>query len=169
MSATGKSTRETQVRGRPPKFQEARRPVTVTLPERVLTMLAAVSDDRAKAIVKSVEALIGGGKRASKAVELVEVIPGRALIVVGPSRSLRQSSWLRMAEIAPGRYLLVLPSGTPVEVLEVEIQDMVDKLGPDEGGERALLTELRALLAQQRHSKTIFKAELVFIDLPANR
>ena len=70
--------------GRPPKFREARRPVTVTLPERVLKTLEAVNPDRALAIVKCVDAVAGKGEHAAKPVELVEVLPGKALIVVGP-------------------------------------------------------------------------------------
>ena len=119
--------------------------------------------------MKCIEAVTGTGDRALKVVELVEVIPGKALIVVGPSRLLHKISWLRMAEIAPGRYLLVLPSGTPVEVLEVEIQDLIDKLGSDEKTERHLLSELRATLVDQRRRRTVSKAELVFIDIRAKR
>ena len=43
--------------GRPAKFAEPSRPVTVTLPERILDLLAAVDSDRAQAIVKTVEAI----------------------------------------------------------------------------------------------------------------
>ena len=138
----------------------------MTLPDRVLKELESVSRDRAEAIVKCVDAVKGAGRHALKAVELVEVIPGKALIVVGPSRLLKQIQWLRLVEIAPARYLLVLPSGTPVEMLEVEIQDVVDNLEPGAESERQLLSELRTLLAHQRHRKTISKAELVFIDIP---
>lgn len=153
--------------GRPPKFQEASRPITVTLPERVLKALESVSGDRAEAIVKCVEAVVGKGSDVLPAVELIEVIPGKALIVVGPSRLLKQTGWLRMAEIGPARYLLVLPSGTPVETLEVGIQDLIERLTPDEEGERRILSELRALLADQRRQKMVSKAELVFVDLPS--
>lgn len=165
MSATQKKS----VGGRPPKFHEASRPITVTLPERVLQKLEVVNHDRAQSIVKCVEAVTGEGGRALKPVELIEVVPGKALIVVGPSRSLRHVGWLRLVEIAPARYLLVLPTGTPVEALEVEIQDFIDNLKPDEKEEHDLLTELHTLLANQRRQKTVSKAELVFIDVPKKR
>ena len=45
-----KSRVEKHPGGRPAKFAEPSRPVTVTLPERVLQLLAAVDADRAKAI-----------------------------------------------------------------------------------------------------------------------
>ena len=105
--------------GRPPKYREARRPITVTLPERILQGLYAIHPDRCKAIVKCVETVMGTEKGYPfKRVELIEVIPGKALIVVGKSPSLQRIEWLRLVEIASFRYLLVLPSGMAVEALE---------------------------------------------------
>ena len=151
--------------GRPPKFHEASRPVTVTLPERTLGRLEAVSPDRAKAIVKCVEAAIGGHNQSREPVELVEVLPGKALIVVGPSRLLGRISWLRRVEMAPARYLLVLPVGTSVESLEVEILDLMNTLGPKDADERDLLEKLHALLGDNRRRRAISKAELIFVDV----
>ena len=151
--------------GRPPKYDEACRPITVTLPERVLLNLQSVSPDRSRAIVKCVEAVTGIGDRPLKPVELVEVAPGKALIVVRPSRSLTQIAWLRLVEIAPTRYLLVLPTGTPVEALEVAINDLLGNLDPDDE-DAALLTELRNVIGYQRRGQTISKAELLFVDVP---
>ena len=161
-----KATENRNAGGRPPKFAEARRPITVTLPERILRKLQSVNRDRSRAIVKCAEAVTGEGEHPLKPVELVEVAPGKALIVVGPSRSLAQIEWLRLVEIAPARYLLVLPSGTPVEVLEVAISDLLENLGQD-GGERVLLAGLQDILTLQRRGRTITKAELVFVDVPS--
>lgn len=124
-----------------------------------------MSHDRAKAIAKCVEAVVGGGSKSRKSVELIEVLPGKGLIVVGPSRQLRKISWLRLVEIAPARYLLIFPSGTPVEQLEVGLHDLLENLAPDESDERHLLEELRNLLTCQRRAKSVTKAELVFVDL----
>jgi hypothetical protein len=168
MKSKLKTTEREIVGGRPPKFREARRPITVTLPERILRDLESLNRDRAKAIVKCVEAVTGTGNRTVKLVEMVEVSPGKALIVVGPSRSLAQLSWLRMVEIMPARFLLVLPSGIPVDRLEVEIHDLIEDLGPADSDDRALLDELHGLISQQRRRKTISKAELVFVDIPQN-
>ena len=151
--------------GRPPKFREARRPITVTLPERVLTKLAGVNHDRARAIVACVEAVAGSGENAKKPVELVEVVPGKALIVVGPCRALRKITWLRLVEISPARFLLVLPTGTPVDSLEVAILDLIEKQVPGDPGERSLLEELRTLIRSERRRKAVTKAELVFVDI----
>lgn len=161
-----KNVSRTIAGGRPPKFHEERRPITVTLPERILRSLEALNGDRARAIVKCVEAVTGVVNRTVKPVELLEVSPGKALIVVGPSNALAQLSWLRMVEITPARYLLVLPSGIPVDSLEVEIHDLITKGGSTDSAERNLLEELHGLIGQQRRRKTISKAELVFVDVP---
>lgn len=153
--------------GRPPKYSEARRPVTVTLPERILQDLHAINHDRSRAIVKCVETVMANGDRPFKPVELIELTPGKALIVVGPSSSLQQIEWLRLVEIAPLRYLLVLPSGTAIEVLEVAIQDLLRDLDPD-SSESVLLKELMDLIGQQRRGRSITKAELLFVDIPGS-
>lgn len=152
--------------GRPPKFRESRKPITVTLPNRVLKALELVNPDRAVAIVKCVEAVVGVGTKGRFSVELVEVLPGKSLIVVGSCRSLHHLDWLRLVEIAPARFLLVLPTGMPVERLEVELNDLLDGLDPAEVDERALLAGLREIVVQQRRQKKVSKAEMLFIDKP---
>jgi hypothetical protein len=153
--------------GRPPKYSEARRPITVTLPERILQDLHSINHDRSRAIVKCVETVMAKGDHPFKPVELIELTPGKALIVVGPSSSLQQIEWLRLVEIAPLRYLLVIPSGTAVEVLEVTIQDLLTNLDPN-SSESVLLKELLDVISQQRRGRSISKAELLFVDIPGS-
>ena len=57
LKQSAKSSVEKNRGGRPAKFAEPSRPITVTLPERVLNLLAAVDPDRAKAITRLVDAL----------------------------------------------------------------------------------------------------------------
>ena len=128
-------------------------------------MLNTVNHDRSRAIVKCVEAISGIGDSPLKPIELIEVIPGKALIVVRPSQALSQIKWLRLVEISPARYLLVIPSGTQVEVLEVAIHDLLNEMGPDHD-ERPLLTELQQIIGHQRRQLSISKGELLFVDIP---
>ena len=160
------STEKGKAGGRPPKFNEDRHPITVTLPDRILHKLQSVNPDRCRAIVTCVEAVTGEGDRPLKPIELIEVAPGKALIVVGPSRSLMQIEWLRLVVIAPARYLLVLPSGTPIELLEVTIHDLLKNLAQNDD-ERVLLTELLDIIGRQRREQTISKAELLFVHVPS--
>jgi hypothetical protein len=154
--------------GRPPKYSESRRPITVTLPERILRDLQSINHDRSRAIVKCVETIMANGDRSFKPVELIELTPGKALILVGPSSSLKQIEWLRLVEITPLRYLLIIPTGTAVEVLEVTIQDLLRKVEPN-SSESVLLEELLDVISHHRRGRLISKAELLFVDIPASR
>jgi hypothetical protein len=125
-----------------------------------------VSSDRAQAIVKCVEAVVGSDRDLAKPVELVNVLPGKALIVVGPSKSLNRIHWLRRIEISPTRYLLVLPSGMSVESMELAIIELMENIGSDDQDEHALLKELRRVISYQRHENAISKGEIVFVSMP---
>ena len=169
MNARMKTQSRSTSAGRPPKFRETTRPVTVTLPMRILQQLGAVNPDRAQAIVRVTEAVTGGGHRRFKPVELVEVSPGKAIIVVGPCASLRAIGWLQLVEIARGRSLLVIPSGTAVDALEVAIMDLLDPTNSIGEDERSLLTELRDQLVRLRRGHRISKAEIILFDIARRR
>jgi len=152
--------------GRPPKFREPRRPVTVTLPERTLRLLAAVDRDRARAIVRVTDATLPSADTAdSRLVEVVEILPGIGIILVGPSRYLKQIPWLRLVELAPGRLLLSIPSGTPVESLEIAVHDLLEAVPATESRERAILEGLHALIRRLRRGRSLSKAEMLFVDM----
>ena len=57
-------------------------------------------------------------------------MPGVGIILVGVSRCLRQIPWLRLVEVAPARFLLSIPSGTPVELLEIALDDLREAVPP---------------------------------------
>jgi hypothetical protein len=148
--------------GRPPKFQEARRPVTVTLPESTLVRLASIDADRARAIVKLTDAVIADHAK-HKPVELVEVAPGLCVILVGPSRLLQKIKWLRLVEVAPMRFLLTIPLGTSVDSLELAIGDLLEEVKPHDEWEHSTLVGLRDLIRRLRRHGELSKAEMLFI------
>ena len=152
-------------RGRPPKFCEPRHPVTMTLPQRILDQLAEIDPDRTTAVVKVTEAVVGTNNKHFKPVELVEMAPGKSLIVVGPSTVLKQIPWLKLIEITPARYLLTLPSGTPIEVLEVALRDLFHnpELQKNEH-ENIILSKLLNLIGHQRRTRRLSKAEILIIE-----
>ena len=152
--------------GRPPKFREPRRPVTITLPERTLRLLAAVDRDRARAVVRVTDAAVASADGSeSRLVEVVEILPGIGIILVGASRYLRQIPWLRLVELAPGRLLLSIPSGTPVESLEIAVHDLLETVSTAESRERAILEGLHALIRRLRRGRSLSKAEMLFVDM----
>jgi hypothetical protein len=150
-------------RGRPHKFREPGRPVTVTLPERTLARLAQIDSDRARAIVKATDATIHSGEERNLP-ELVEVAPGTSVILVGPSRCLQGIEWLRLMEIAPARYLLTIPSGTPVDSLELALVDLLESAAPEDPWERSVLQRLRNLMGTLRRGSELLKAEVLLIQ-----
>ncbi|HXV81642.1 MAG TPA: hypothetical protein VEG60_17315 [Candidatus Binatia bacterium] len=154
-------------KGRPPKFKEARRPVTVTLPESTLARLATIDPDRARAIVKASHAAMPGDVKERKPVELIEVMPGLGIIMVGPSRYLQTIKWLRLIELAPLRFLVTIPTGTAVDSLELELVDLLQNVKPDEKWEMSLLEDLRDLMRNLRLEGKLRKAELLFVDTNA--
>jgi hypothetical protein len=137
----------------------------MTLPERILTQLADIDPDRTRAVVKVTEAVAGKGRGGFRPVELIEMAPGRSLIVVGPSTVLKKIPWLKRIEIAPARYLLMVPSGTPIEALEVALGDLLhDTAAAKNDRENAVLHELVDIISQQRRTKRLSKAEILIID-----
>ena len=150
-------------KGRRPKFNEPRKPITVTLPERTLAQLRAIDADRARAIAKLAD-YRSAVPTAAPAVEVVKAAPGLGIIVVGPLRSLQRIEFLRMAEVVPGHFLLTIPSGTPSGSLEMEIVDLLDELSPEDEDERPLLQKLRGILNAQRRKKSVSKREILLIS-----
>jgi hypothetical protein len=148
--------------GRPAKFQEPSRPITVTLPERVLGSLAKVDADRARAIVKATEALM---QKDKKPVELVEVAQGLAVIVVDRNQYLHRIPWLRLVEIAPARFLLCIPPGTPVDSLEIAIMDLLESCPEEDKEDRRSLSQLLEVVRNQRLKQSIFKTEILLVRL----
>ena len=151
-------------KGRRPKFDEPRKPITVTLPERTLAQLRAIDADRARAIVKLAD-YRAAVPTAAPTVDVVKAAPGLGLIVVGPLRSLQRVEFLRMTEVVPGHFLLTIPSGTPSGSLEMEIVDLLDDLPPEDEDERPLLQKLRQILHAQRKKKAVSKREILLISV----
>lgn len=148
--------------GRPPKFREERRPVSMTLPLRVLEILKSVNSDRARAVVKLAEA--AGGEDNRKLAEIVEVAPRRGLIVVAKSRILESIEGLHLVEIAPGRYLITVKANLSLESIEVQVEDKIEEETEDLR-ERKLLKELLSHIRHQRRRRAVSKEELLVISI----
>jgi hypothetical protein len=151
--------------GRPAKFSEPRRPVTMTLPERILSQLADIDPDRSRAVVKVAEAIFGTGKGKFKPVELVEMAPGKSLIVVGPSKTLKKIPWIKLIEIARTRYLLTISPGMSIEAMEVALRDLLpNPMLLKNERETIVLQELLNLIGHQRRARRLSKAEILIVD-----
>ena len=150
--------------GRPPKFAEPRRPVTLTLPERTLRQLQTLDGDRARAIVKAVDA-VTERRAGSPPVELVEIARGQRVILVENSPCLRQIPGVRLLEVAPARFLIFVNREVSVEALEVAIHDILEHTGDERSPphERQMLEQLRRCLSTSRRGRYIDKAEILVL------
>lgn len=151
--------------GRPRKFKEPSGPITVTLPERTLAQLRRIDEDRAKAIVKAVDALARRESGESSEGEIVEVAPATGVMVVPANRSLRTIPWLKVIEVAPSRYLIAIPPGTPIERVEVALMDLLEETRLSTPDEVPMLEALRDKISELRRGNRISKAEILIIDV----
>ena len=155
--------------GRPPKFDEPRGPITVTLPFRILQQLDKVDSDRGKAIVKCVEGFAEKNLGDEKRVEIIKISEKAGLIVIGRCRCLENIPWLRLVEIAPARFLLSILPGTNVTSLEVAIMDLIEHQAAGNEYEKGLLEELRLCISHHRRQEIVTKGEILFVDLDSSK
>ena len=155
--------------GRPPKFAEPRRPVTVTLPLRTIEMLSEIDRDRARAIVQATDTA-AGARLPRTAVDIVNIDDESAVVIIGPCAALTEVPWIRTVEIAPGRSLISVEPGTSVDTLEVALVDLLEDERVEAPSERLILEQLLAIVRRRRRDRTITKGEILFVPPePARR
>lgn len=148
--------------GRPPKFAEPSRPVTVTLPESTLSALQQVNPDRSRAIVELTKKAMRNAGIKKPLVEIVAIAKDAGLVIVGPSKTLRRIAFLRLVEVAPARYLLAVEQGHSFHSLEIAIADALEDK-PDEERERELLMDLHGHFKGLRRAKRTKMAEILLV------
>ena len=163
MKQNAKSSAEKNRGGRPSKFGEPSRPITVTLPERVLNLLAAVDPDRAKAISKLADSKLGANGEFPRPVAMVKVNDGQAILLVNHSARLANLPWLRLIEVAPGRNLISIRSGTSIETIEVALRDLLEDLPAGKSRDREILDALLDILRASRRTNATLKEEILFV------
>ena len=152
--------------GRPAKFAEPSRPVTMTLPERILQLLDRVDSDRAKAITKLVDSALQTNGRPPEPVETVELAEGKAIILVNHCEPLNGLPWLRLIEVAPARHLISIQPGTSIESIEVALHELLEDLPKDHLLDRKILEELMRVVRSSRRSNATSKEEILFLSVP---
>lgn len=148
--------------GRPRKFTEPSRVVTLTLPERTLELLGRVDEDRARAIVHAVDTM-GIAPEPAPEVELINVAPGIALVAVPDNDILACLPGIRTIRVAPNKHLLTIDPGTPVEKVEVALIDKAERGDVSSPRDMRLLESLRREIGKLRRSARLSKAELLFV------
>ena len=152
--------------GRPAKFAEPSRPVTVTLPERVLHWLTRVDSDRAKAITKLADFSSSLDGKPRQSVTTVQIARNRAILLVSHSEQLKRLPWLRLIEVAPARHLISIRTGTSIESMELAIHDLLEDLPQGQPLEREILEALMKIIRKSRRTNTTLKEEILFVATP---
>lgn len=151
--------------GRPRKFAESSRVVTVTLPESTLAKLAAIDEDRARAIARVTELAAVGGTLDEALVEVNTVTSNLGMITVPYCRYLTTIPGLNLVQVQPSRYLIVITSRSPLSLIELTIADVLDELGPEEARDREILTRILGHLRDFRRLRRVNTAEVILIEL----
>ncbi len=138
-------------RGRPRKFSVPSRAVTLTLPEHVLTALAAIDPDLSRAVVRIAQPDLA--RRPHPAAELAAF--GRhAVIVVHPSRTLELRTGVVLVPLADGRALISFKDSKTIPELELQLQDHLEDPGLAAADQR-VFEQISSILRDARRSKSV--------------
>lgn len=146
-----KNTKKTSAKGgRPPKFVGPSTRITLTLPNRTLARLAEIGSDRAKSIVKAVDAVLDADDAGPlpTPVRKLPFGPGESILCLADNRLLRSIPWLSLVEIGPGRHVIALDDEITVEKFEIALGDLLDE--PPAGTREEEIVAVRALLDMVR-------------------
>ena len=156
-------------RGRPRKFDEPTRVVSLTLPESVIASLTNLHGDLGHAVTRLANKV---GKRAPerKAAELV-MFGRRATISVRPSRSLARRLAVELVPMPDGRALIAFDAPQTVAEFELRLHDALDDATLDHA-DREACEAMRLILRDARRSNDLALAMrniIVVESRPAGR
>jgi hypothetical protein len=152
-------------RGRPLKFGRPAQPVTVTLPDDVVSALRSVDPDLSRAIVRLAEP--PGSLQALPPAELCHF--GRsAVIVVKPCRALGRLPGVNLVPLPDGRALISLDKETATAEFEVMVRDALET-SQAASSDRAVFDALRDILTTARRSSRISLRQRSIIVLESRR
>jgi hypothetical protein len=151
--------------GRPPKFDEPSRPVTLTLPESTLDGLSQIDSDRGQAIVKLTQNALRKNNADRPQVEIMEMAANIGLLIIGPSSALRRIPFLHLVEVAPARFLLAMDPGNDFKNLELAIHDVMEDVPEEDLRERQLIAQLLSHIRNVRKNERVRMAEILFVHI----
>lgn len=138
-------------RGRPRKFAQPSRPVTLTLPEEIIEALGGIDHDLSRAIVRLAQP--ERARRPHPPAELVE-FGRRAVIVVTPTRTLERRTGVVLVPLSDGRALISFDESMTPARLELAVQDALDEHDlPEE--DRRVFGSIRDLLRDARRASSV--------------
>jgi len=151
-------------RGRPRKFDEPTRVVSLTLPESVISSLTDLHGDLGHAVARLARKVVTHVPRRKPA-ELV-MFGRRATISVHPSRTLARRLGVELVPMPDGRALIAFDAPQTVVEFELRLHDALDD-GAIGDGDREACEAMRAILRDARRSDDIALAVRNIIVLEA--
>lgn len=148
---TMKNAKKTSAKGgRPSKFDGPSTRITLTLPDSTLAKLAGIGPDRAKSIVKAVDAVTSPDDPSQPPAPIRQLPfgPRESILCLADNRLLRSIPWLSLVEIAPGRHVIALDGKISIEKFEISLLDLLDE--PPEGTREEEIRSVQALLQMVR-------------------
>lgn len=152
-------------RGRPRKFAQPSRPLTLTLPDRVIDALGAIDADIGRAIVRLAQPVLR--RRPHPPAELAAF--GRhAVIVVNPTRTLEQRTGVELLHLPDGRALIAFDEANSIADLELHIADALeDPRLPD--ADRTIFSAIGSILRGARRSTDVALLQRTVIVLETKK
>lgn len=138
-------------RGRPRKFDEPTRVVSLTLPESVIGSLSRLHQDLGHAVAGLIQGRSTPTERP--AAELV-TFGHRAVISVRPSRALERQLQVSLVPLPDGRALIAFDTPQSVAELELRIHDALED-GLIDAEDRPTFEGIRAILRDARRSEEV--------------
>jgi len=138
-------------RGRPKKFDEPTRVISMTLPESVIDRLSQTHVDLGRAVVSLIEGKTS--QRVRPAAELV-VFGNHAVISVRPSPSLEERVGVQLVPLPDGRALISFDNPKTIADLELSISDALDDTALNKD-DRAIFESIRSILREARQATDV--------------
>lgn len=138
-------------RGRPKKFDEPTRVVTLTLPESAVARLLQVHSDLARAVLGLIDARAPAPERPPA--ELV-VFGRHAVISVRHTPTLERRIGVQLVPLPDGRALISFDSPRTIAELELAITDALDDRSL-QADDRAVFEGIAAILRDARRDKHV--------------
>jgi hypothetical protein len=158
-------------RGRPLKFGRPAQLLALTLPLDVLDGLRRIHRDPAWAIVLLYERLANTARhsppKARSGVELAQLSPGRALIVVDP-QLIGSVPGVSVVPVAAGRAFLAFGEGRGLADLEVAVLDRLQEGNGSAAGRKELTALHRQIRTWRRSGRLRFSTRSIIIVERAN-
>jgi len=149
-------------RGRPRKFTVPSRPITLTLPERVIDALRAIDPDLSRAVVRLAQPELAKQRRPPA--ELA-TFGRRSVILVNPTRTLDRQPGLVLVHLPDGRALISFDRSITVGGLELMMADALEDRGLSKE-DRAVFEAIAGILRTARRSDraALVQRNIIFVE-----